>query len=279
VSDVVTAATSAKSGAPALSILHRLATSDPLEAVFVAMTPNVTEIAPDTFRISAFAPDYGIQFNQFLVRDAEPFLMHTGLKRMFETTLAGVRSLIDPATLRWIGYSHFEPDECGALNEWTAVAPRAQALTSIVGSMVMLQDFADRPCRALADGEVVSLGRHRLRFLATPHLPHGWDAGVFFDETEGTLFCSDLFSTPGDTEPVIDDGILDRARAAIDAMQTTPLANDMPYTATTDATLRRLAALEPRTLAVMHGSSYRGDGGAALRGLADALPTLLGAAR
>ena len=243
------------------------------------MTPNVTEIAPDTFRISAFAPDYGIQFNQFLVRDDEPFLMHTGLKRMFETTLAGVRSLIDPATLRWIGYSHFEPDECGALNEWMAVAPRAQALTSIVGSMVMLQDFADRPGRGLGDGEVVSLGRHRLRFLATPHVPHGWDAGFFFDETERTLFCSDLCFQPGDPEPLIEAGIVERAREAMAFGQTTPLANDMPYTATTDATLRRLAALEPKTLAVMHGSAYRGDGGAALRGVAEAAATLLGPGR
>lgn len=243
------------------------------------MTPNVTEIAPDTFRISAFHSGYGIQFNQFLVRDDEPFLMHTGLKRMFATTLAGVRSLIDPATLRWIGYSHFEPDECGALNDWMAAAPRAQALTSVVGSMVMLQDFADRPCRALADGEVVPLGRHRLRYFATPHVPHGWDAGFFFDETERTLFCSDLCFQPGDPEPLIEAGIVERAREAMAFGRTTPLANDMPYTATTDATLRRLAALEPRTLAVMHGSSYRGDGGAALHGLADAAATLLGPAR
>ncbi len=151
------------------------------------MQSTVTEIAPDTFRISAFNPDYGIQFNQFLVRDAEPFLMHTGLKRMFPTTLAAVRTLIDPATLRWIGYSHFEPDECGALNEWSAVAPRVQALSGFVGAMVMLQDYADRPGKTLADGEVLPLGRHRLRYLATPHVPHGWDAGFFFDETEGTL--------------------------------------------------------------------------------------------
>jgi len=240
------------------------------------MQSTVTEIAPDTFRISAFNPDYGIQFNQFLVRDDEPFLMHTGLKRMFPTTLAAVRTLIDPATLRWIGYSHFEPDECGALNEWSAVAPRVQALSGFVGAMVMLQDYADRPGKTLADGEVLPLGRHRLRYLATPHVPHGWDAGFFFDETEGTLFCSDLFFQPGDPEPLIADGIVARAREAIQFGRTSPLANDMPYTARTGEALARLAALAPRTLAVMHGSSYRGDGGAALRELAAVIAAELG---
>jgi flavorubredoxin len=240
------------------------------------MQATVTEIAPDTFRLSAFNPDYGIQFNQFLVRDDEPFLMHTGLKRMFPTTLAAVRTLIDPATLRWIGYSHFEPDECGALNEWSAVAPRVQALSGVVGAMVMLQDYADRPGKTLADGEVLSLGRHRLRYLATPHVPHGWDAGFFFDETEGTLFCSDLFFQPGDPEPLITEGLVARAREAIQFGRTSPLANDLPYTAQTEEALARLVALAPRTLAVMHGSSYRGDGAAAIRELSAVLAAELG---
>jgi glyoxylase-like metal-dependent hydrolase (beta-lactamase superfamily II) len=239
-------------------------------------TPTATEIAPDTFRISTFNPDYGIQFNQFLIRDDEPFLMHTGLKRMFQSTLAGVRSILDPATLRWIGYSHFEPDECGALNDWMALAPRAQALTGFVGSTVMLQDFADRPPRTLADDEVLPIGRHRLRFLATPHVPHGWDAGMFFDETEGTLFCSDLFFEPGDPVPLLEGDVVARARDALVAGVDGPLTNDLPYGPRTDRTLRRLADLAPRTLAVMHGSSYRGDGGAALLGLAKVLANVLG---
>jgi flavorubredoxin len=240
------------------------------------MSTTVTEIAPDTFRISTFHPDYGIQLNQFLIRDDETFLMHTGLKRMFGTTLDAVRSLIDPATLRWIGYSHFEPDECGALNEWLAVAPRAQAVTSFVGTTVMLQDFADRPARALADDEVLAIGRHRLRYLATPHLPHGWDAGLYFDETERTLLCSDLFFQPGDPEPLIEDDVVGRARAAIEFGMSGPLANDVPYTRHTDPMLQRLAALAPRTLAVMHGSSYRGDGATALRHLARVIAELIG---
>jgi flavorubredoxin len=240
------------------------------------MNSTVTEIAPDTFRISTFHPDFGIQFNQFLVRDDEPFLMHTGMKRMFPLTLAAVRQVIDPTTLRWIGYSHFEPDECGALNEWLAIASRAEAVTGFVGAAVMLQDYADRPARTLADDEVLTLGRHRLRYLATPHVPHGWDAGFFFDETERTLFCSDLFFQPGDPEPLIERDIVALTHEAIRAGATGPLADDMPYTAKTDRALARLAALEPRTLAVMHGSSYRGDGATAIRELATVLAAELG---
>jgi len=240
------------------------------------MQTTVTEIAPDTFRISTFRADYGIQFNQFVINDDEPFLMHTGFARMFPKTLTAVRSILDPATLRWIGFSHFEPDECGALNEWLAIAPHAQALCGFVGMMVMLQDFADRAPRPLEDGEVLPIGRHRLRFLATPHVPHGWDAGFFFDEVERTLLCSDLFFQTGDPEPLIESGIVERARETMQAGLVGPLAHDMPYTPHTDRTLERLAALEPRTLAVMHGSSFRGDGGRAIRELAVIVRDLLG---
>jgi len=236
---------------------------------------TVTEIAPDVFRISTFAPDFGIQFNQFVVRDDEPFLMHTGFKGMFPLVRDAVATLFDPARLRWIGFSHFESDECGALNEWLAAAPRAQAVSSFVGTTVNLGDFAARPARALADDEVLATGRHRLRFLATPHLPHGWDAGLFFDETARTLFCSDLFFQPGDPEPLRTEDVVTPARAAIVAGQAGPLAHDLPYTRQTDAALRRLAALRPQTLAVMHGSSYAGDGARAVGELATALRELL----
>src|SRR5262249_23711300 len=224
------------------------------------MKSNVTEIAPDLYRISTFHPDYGIQFNQFLIKDDEPFLMHTGFKHMFSLTLEGVASIIDPAKLRWIGFSHFEPDECGALNEWLNVAPHAQAVCSFVGVMVMMNDFADRPARPLSDGEALEIGRRRVKFLATPHVPHCWDAGLFFEEIDQTLLCSDLFFQPGDPEPLIESGIVERAAEAIIGGLSSPLAKDMPYTPYTDQTLRRLADLNPRTLAVMHGSSYRGDG-------------------
>jgi flavorubredoxin len=239
------------------------------------MQSTITEIAPDTYRISTFHPDYGIQFNQFLIKDDEPFLMHTGFKKSFQTTLDAVSKIIAPADLKWIGFSHFEPDECGALNEWLAVAPRSQAVCSVVGAIVCLNDFADRAPRPLADGEILEIGRHRLRFLATPHVPHAWDAGLFFDEAENTLLCSDLFFQPGEREPLIESGIVDRARDAIQAGLEGPLSRDLPYTAFTDGIFQRLAALEPTTLAVMHGSSYRGDGRKAILDLAVVVRDLL----
>jgi len=240
------------------------------------MTTTVTEITNDVYRISTYAPDYGIQFNQFLVKDDEPFLMHTGFKKMFPVTRDAVASVLDPARLRWIGFSHFEADECGALNEWLTTAPEAQAVCSVVGAMVSVNDFAVRPARALADDEVVQIGRHRLRFLATPHVPHGWDAGLLFEETGRTLMCSDLFFQPGDPDPLTTTDIVGPARAAIIEGQSGPLAKDMPYTPYTDATLRRLADLAPRTLAVMHGSSFSGDGERALRELARVIRDILG---
>jgi flavorubredoxin len=239
------------------------------------MQSNVTEIARDTYRISTFHPDYGIQFNQFLIKDDEPFLMHTGFKRMFQTTLEGVTSIMDPSKLRWIGFSHFESDECGALNDWLGIAPRAQAVCSLVGAAVMVNDFADRAPRALADGEAIQTGRRSLRFLSTPHVPHCWDAGLFFDEVERTLLCSDLFFQPGDPEPVIESEIVGRAREAIQGNLTGPMAKDMPYTPYTDSTLQRLAALEPKMLAVMHGSSFRGDCRKAIVDLAAVIKDLL----
>jgi flavorubredoxin len=239
------------------------------------MTSRVTEIAADLYRISTFHNDYGLQFSQFLVKDEEPFLMHTGYRRMFDTTLEGVRSIIDPARVRWIGFSHFEADECGALNEWLRVAPRAQAVCSMVGAMVSLSDYADRAPRGLEDEEVLTTGRRRFRFLATPHVPHSWDAGLFFEETEQTLLCSDLFFQPGDPAALTVD-VVTPARESIRASLAGPLARDMPYTPYTDSTFERLAALNPKVLATMHGSSFRGDGARALRDLAAVVREFLG---
>jgi len=240
------------------------------------MHSTVTEIASGVYRLSTFHPDFGIQFNQFVLVDDEPVLIHTGMKKMFSATRGAVASVVDPSTLRWIGFSHFESDECGALNEWLAVAPQAQAVCSFVGATVMVNDFADRPPRSLADGEVLVTGRHRLEFLSTPHVPHCWDAGLFFEREERILFCSDLFFHPGDPEPLTESDIVGRAAQAIRSSLTGPMAKDMPYTPYTDATLHRLAAREPRTLAVMHGSSYRGDGRAAMFELAAVIKQTLG---
>lgn len=240
------------------------------------MTPTVTEIATGVFRISTFSPEFGIQFNQFLVKDDEPFLMHTGMRKMFAATREGVAQVLDPATVRWIGFSHFESDECGALNEWLATAPRAQPVCSTVGAVVCVDDFAMRPPRPLADDEVLPIGRHRLRFLATPHVPHGWDAGLFFEETERVLLCSDLFFQVGDPQPLTTSDIIGIVRAAIVEGQSGPLAKDMAYTSYTDSTLQRVASLKPRILATMHGSSYAGDGERAVRELAVILREILG---
>ena len=235
----------------------------------------VTEIAPDVYRISTFAPEYRIQFNQFLVKDDEPFLMHTAFRKLFPLTREAVATVIDPALLRWIGFSHFEPDECGALNEYLRVAPRAEPVTSFVGAHVMLADFSDKPPRVLADGEVIDTGRHRLRFISTPHVPHCWDAGLFFEERDRTLFCSDLFFHPGDPEALTESDVVGRARAAMEHGRSGPMANDVPYTPLTGKTLERLAALAPRTLAVMHGSSFSGDGAGAIRDLSRVFHELL----
>ena len=175
-------------------------------------TTSVTEIAPDTYRISTYHAGFGIQFNQFLVVDDEPFLMHTGFRRMFPETLAGVSQLIDPSRLRWIGYSHFEPDECGALNDWLATAPQAQAICSQVGAMVMLADFADRAPRALADGEKMSIGRNRLKFLRTSPA-HGWTRDCFSTRRPHALLLGSILPA-ADPPPICESGSRIRPRGS-----------------------------------------------------------------
>src|SRR5436190_12385680 len=149
---------------------------------------RVDEIAPDIFRISTYVPDFNLQFNQFLVKDDKPLLFETGMKQMFPLVREAVSRVIDPASLRYVSFSHFEPDECGSLNEWLALAPRAEAICSVVGAMVFVNDGAVRPARGLNHDEVIQTGKYRFRFKSTPHLPHGWDAGMLFEETTQTLF-------------------------------------------------------------------------------------------
>jgi flavorubredoxin len=225
---------------------------------------TIHEIAPSVHRISVYMPEFNLQFNHFLVVDDEPLLYHTGMRRMFPAVFEAVKRVIDPARLRWIGFSHFEVDECGSLNEWLDVAPRAQAVSGVVGSLVNLADFANRPPRALNAEETFSTGRFRFRYRPTPHLPHGWDAGVLFEETQRVLFCSDLFTHNGDVEPVTESDILGRAHRSLIDFQAGPLMDYMPYSPRTRPLLEGLAALRPRTLATMHGSTFVGDGGKAL---------------
>ncbi len=240
------------------------------------MNTKVTEIAPQVYRLSTYLPDFGIAINQFLINDGEPFLMHTAFKETFPSTRRAVSTILNPAQLRWIGFSHFESDECGALNHWLEVCPKAQAVCSVVSARVNLGDFAIRPARAMENGEVLDTGDHRLRFISTPHLPHGWDAGLFFDEKNAMLLCSDLFFHPGDPEPVTSSDVVERARSSIVAGLSGPLANDLPYTPRTDPMLRALADLKPAILALMHGSTFTGDGESALRHYAGMIKEVLG---
>jgi len=239
------------------------------------MTARIDEIAPDLYRISVYVPDFDLQFNHFLIKDDEPLLFHTGLRGMFPLVREAVARVIDPAQLRWIGWSHFEMDECGALNEWLAAAPRATPVCSQLGAMINVADFADRPPKGLDPGEILATGRRRFRFVPTPHLPHGWDAGVLFDETDRVLLCSDLLHQLGDVEPVTSVDITDRYRHALASYQQSPVLMDyVPYNENTRRQLANLAALKPRTLAAMHGSTFVGDGAALLLASADVIQSV-----
>lgn len=236
----------------------------------------IEEIAPELYRISTYVPEADLQFNQFLVKDDEPLLFHTGMRSIFPLVLEDVGRVIKPSRIRWIGFSHFEADECGALNEWLEVAPAAEPVCSFVGAMVSVNDFAIRPARAMTDGEMLSTGKHRYRFLHTPHVPHCWDAGLMFEETNGTLLCSDLFHQSGNVEPLTESDVIERARKTLVDYQASPLANYMPYTKRTDGILQEIANLKPRTIAPMHGSAFSGNGEQAVRDLAIVMREVLG---
>lgn len=239
---------------------------------------NITEIAPDTFRISTYFPAFGLGFSQFLVRDDEPILYHTGGRAMFPIVRDAVASLIDPAAVRWIGFSHFEADECGSLNEWQEIAPQATGVCSMVGKMVSVDDFAPKnPAKGMTDGEEFSTGSHTFRFLQTPHVPHCWEAGMLIDISTGVLFASDLLHQNGDVEPLTTDSVTDRVKQTLMDYQAGPLANYLPYTPNTDATLIRIAAQKPTTVATMHGSVFSGDGEQAILEYSGILKEVLGA--
>ena len=238
---------------------------------------TITEIAPDIFRINTFIPEADLGFSQFLVRDDEPLLFHTGMRGLFPIVHESVAKLIDPSKLRWVGFSHFEADECGSLNEWQQVAPEATAVCSIVGKLVSVDDFAQKnPARGMADGETFETGSKRYRFLATPHVPHCWEAGMLYEETTGTLFSSDLLHQNGDVEAMTESDIIGRTRETMQQIQASPLANYFPYTKRTEPELHRIADLNPRAIATMHGSIFIGDGGQAIRDYAAVLKEVVG---
>ena len=218
-----------------------------------------TEIAPNIYRISIYAQWGNLQFNHFLVKDEEPLLFHTGLRGLHTEIREAVSKLIKLVDLRHISFSHFESDECGALNEWLTVAPRADVVCGQVGALVSVNDFIGREARALVDGQTLATGKNRFRYCQTPHLPHGWDAGVLFEEDQKTLLCSDLFHQTGDVEPLTESDVVGRSHQAMKEYQAGILADYVPYTPLTAQNLKKLADLKPKTLAIMHGSSFTGD--------------------
>lgn len=197
-----------------------------------------TEIAPNIYRISIFAPRGNVQFNHFLVKDDEPLLFHTGLRGMYAEVSDAVSKLIKLSELRHISFSHFESDECGSINEWLAVAPNADVICSPVAARVNLNDAIGREARGLTDRESSATGRYRFRYFQTPHVPHGWDAGVLFEETQGTLLCSDLFHQSGDPEPLTTNDVVGRSHQTLKEFQGGILAEYLPYTPLTGHTLK-----------------------------------------
>lgn len=231
----------------------------------------VDEIAAGIFRISTPVPPSampgGFSFNQILVVDESPLLFHSGPRRMFPLVREAVAHVLgDASKLRYLAFSHVEADECGSLNEWLAVAPGAEPVCSVIAANVSINDLADRPARALADGEELSLGQKKVRWLDAPHVPHGWECGYMLEATTRTLLCGDLFTQGGHENAALTESEIlspsDGFRRAMDYWS---------YAKSTRATIEKLARTEPTTLAVMHGSCFRGDGAKLLRALADSL--------
>ncbi len=231
---------------------------------------KVDQIADRIYRISTCVPEIapgGFTFNQFLIDAEEPLLYHTGMRQLFPFVRDAVAEVLPVDRLRWIAFAHVEADECGAVNEFLTAAPHAQVAHGATGVMLSLNDMLDRPPRALADGDVLDVGGAGLRRsvleVATPHVPHNWESHVFFEQVTGTLFCRDLCTQLGDDDPVTDHDLLEAAITAEETFWQTSMGPAIP------AAYRRLADLDPTTLAVMHGSSCNGDCPRLLRDLAD----------
>ncbi len=231
------------------------------------METNIHEVAEGVYRLSTVVPEAapgGFTFNQYLIDADEPMLFHTGARGLFPLVSEAVGKVIDVTRLRWISFGHVEADESGSTNRWLEAAPRAEVVFNPLGCMVSVGDMADRPPRPSGD-EALDIGGHRLRIIPTPHVPHGWEAQVMFDETTGTLFCGDLFTQAGAGPALVHDAdLVEPAIVAEDIFGATAM------TPSTAPTIRGLAELDPRTLALMHGPAAAGDGARALLDLADA---------
>ena len=232
------------------------------------MNTNIHEISDGVYRMSTVIPEVapgGFTFNQYLMTGDEPMLFHAGARGLFPLVSDAVAKVMDVDRLRWISFGHVESDECGAMNQWLAAAPDSEVVFNPLGCMVSLNDLCDRPPVMATPDEAIDLGGHVVRTIATPHVPHGWEAQVIFDETTRTLFCGDLFTQIGEGPAIVHDAdVIQPALDAEDIFGATALTPD------TAPTIRRLAELEPRTLALMHGPAYAGDCRQALLDLADA---------
>jgi flavorubredoxin len=234
------------------------------------------EISDGIFRFSTFVPNVtpdGFTFNQFLIKADEPLLFHTGPRAMFGLISEAVSRVLPLEKLRWITFGHVEADECGSMNEWLRAAPHSTVAHGATGVMVSLNDLADRPPQALADGEVIDLGGKRVRHIDTPHVPHGWEARLLFEETTRTLLCGDLFTHTGNGPAITSQDIVGPAKQAEEIFHASCI------TPATGATIRKLAGLSPKNLALMHGSSFNGDAVRALHDLADLFDGWLNEAR
>ena len=238
-----------------------------------AMKTEVAEIADGIFRLSTFVPEIappaGFTFNQFLIAAKEPLVFHCGPRGMFGSVCAALSSIIPVEQLRWISFGHVEADECGAMNLWLEAAPQAQVLFNPLGCMVSLNDLADRTPRSVGDDEVLDLGDRQVQIIATPHVPHGWEAQVMYEQTTETLFCGDLFTHLGDGPALVRSDLVGPAMVAEEAFHATSIGPAI------GPTIRRLGQLHPHVLALMHGSSFEGDGAHQLEQLADAYDRLL----
>src|ERR1700712_2687025 len=226
------------------------------------METRVTEIATGIYQLTTHVDASPVDFNQILVAGEHPLLFHTGARQLFPLVAEAVSKVLPVESLHWITFGHIESDECGSMNQWLSIAPNATVAQSMTGCLVSLNDLADRPPRALADAEVLDTGDHRMRWIDTPHVPHGWEGGVLYDETTRTLLCGDLFTQIGPYPPTTSDDINSPANDAEDAFLAFSL------TPTSGAIIRRLADLDVATLAPMHAPAYTGDCSAALRDLA-----------
>lgn len=236
---------------------------------------TVDEIADGVFRISTFLPelgDRGFTMNQFLLVAEDPLLFHTGPRHLFSDTVEFTGRAMRLERLRWISFGHVEADECGALAQWTAAIRGAEVVVGDIAADVSVRDMTDRKVTALTDGKLLDLGDKRVRYFATPHVPHGWEAGILYEETTRTLLCGDLFTHVGEGPAVFDGDIVEQALHAEDLMHATAL------TPSTAPIIRRLAELEPDTIAPMHGSAFDGDCTESLLALADAYQRRLEAA-